>query len=60
MSLQNVGQVHVALVSSEVYFSPQKHSLGLLEEQKAWLEADLKAVNHTATPFVILGIHQPF
>ena len=56
----NVGLIHVALVSSEVYFSLQPHSAGLMLEQAEWLEADLKAVDRTATPFVILGLHQPF
>jgi hypothetical protein len=57
---QDVGLVHIVLVSSEVYFSVQKHSAGLMEEQKAWLEADLKAVDRSVTPFVVLGLHQPF
>ncbi len=56
----NVGGLHVALVSSEVYFSVQPHSAGLAVEQAAWLEADLKAVDRAATPFVALGLHQPF
>jgi hypothetical protein len=56
----NVGLIHVALVSSEVYFSLQPHSAGLAVEQAVWLEADLKAVDRAATPFVVLGLHQPF
>ena len=56
----NLGLIHVALVSSEVYFSVQPHSAGLAAEQEAWLAADLKAVNRSQTPWVILGLHQPF
>jgi len=56
----NIGLLHVALVSSEVYFSVQPHSVGLMLEQAEWLEADLKAVDRAATPFVVLGLHQPF
>jgi hypothetical protein len=56
----NVGQLHVALVSSEVFFSAQPHSLGLIVQQSEWLEADLKAVDRSVTPFVMLGLHQPF
>jgi hypothetical protein len=58
--LQNVGRVHVTMVSSEVYFSVQPHSSGLAVEQKAWLAKDLAAVNRSSTPFVVLGLHQPF
>ena len=56
----NVGLIHAIMVSSEVYFSAQPHSLGLLLQQKAWLEADLAAVDRSVTPWVILGLHQPF
>ncbi len=56
----NMGLIHVVLVSSEVYFSVQPHSAGLMLEQAEWLEADLKAVDRAATPFVVLGLHQPF
>ncbi len=56
----NIGQLHVVLVSSEVYFSVQPHSAGLAFEQAVWLEADLKAVDRAVTPFVALGLHQPF
>jgi hypothetical protein len=56
----NIGMLHVVLVSSEVFFSVQPHSAGLLLEQSEWLEADLKAVDRSATPFVALGLHQPF
>jgi hypothetical protein len=56
----NVGQLHVALVSSEVYFSVQPHSAGLIVQQSEWLAADLKAVDRSVTPFVMLGLHQPF
>jgi len=52
--------VHVTLVSSEVYFSVQPHSAGLAAEQKAWLARDLAAVNRSVTPFIVLGLHQPF
>ena len=50
----------MTLVSSEVYFSAQPHSAGLMVEQKAWLKQDLAAVNRSETPFVVLGLHQPF
>lgn len=56
----NVGLVHVVLVSSEVYMSVQPHSAGLAIEQAVWLEKDLAAVDRAATPFVVLGLHQPF
>lgn len=52
----NVGMLHVALVSSEVFFSVQPHSAGLIIEQSEWLEADLKAVDRSVTPFVMLGL----
>jgi hypothetical protein len=56
----NIGYIHVVLVSSEVYFSLQKHSGLIAVEQAEFLEADLKAVDRTVTPFVVLGLHQPF
>ena len=56
----NVGLVHYALVSSEVYMDVGPHSALLAIEQAQWLEADLAAVNRTETPFVALGLHQPF
>jgi hypothetical protein len=56
----NVGPLHVVLVSSEVYFSDQPHSSGLATEQVTWLAADLAAVDRAVTPWVILGLHQPF
>lgn len=56
----DAGLLHVVMVSSEVYFSVQPHSLGLAQEQATWLAADLAAVNRNATPFVVLGLHQPF
>jgi len=56
----DVGLMHVAMVSSEVYFSVQPHSAGLAIEQAMWLESDLKAVDRAVTPFVVLGLHQPF
>ena len=55
----NIGYIHVVLVSSEVYFSLQKHSGLIAVEQAEFLEADLKAVDRTVTPFVVLGLHQP-
>ncbi len=56
----NVGYLHMIMVSSEVFFSVQPHSAGLLIEQSEWLTADLKAVDRSVTPFVALGLHQPF
>lgn len=56
----NLGIIHIILLSSEVYFSKQPHSSGLLTEQAAWLAADLTKVDRNVTPFVILGLHQPF
>jgi hypothetical protein len=56
----NSGLIHFALVSSEVYMSVQPHSAGLAIEQAEWLERDLARVNRTQTPFVALGLHQPF
>ena len=56
----NAGLIHFALVSSEVYMSVQPHSAGLAIEQGAWLTRDLAAVNRSVTPFVALGLHQPF
>ena len=56
----NAGLVHIVMVSSEVYFSIQPHSAFLAKEQQDWLAADLAAVNRSVTPFVILGLHQPF
>jgi len=56
----NAGYLHVILVSSEVFFTFQPHSAGLLLEQSQWLERDLEGVNRSVTPFVALGLHQPF
>ena len=56
----NLGLIHFALVSSEVYMSVQPHSAFLAIEQAQWLERDLAAVNRSVTPFVVLGLHQPF
>ena len=56
----NVGLIHFVMVSSEVYMSVQPHSAGLAFEQAEWLERDLAAVDRAATPFVALGLHQPF
>lgn len=54
------GLVHFVLVSSEVYMSVQAHSAGLAIEQAEWLERDLAAVDRSVTPWVALGLHQPF
>ena len=56
----NAGLIHFALVSSEVYMDVGAHSALLAIEQAEWLERDLAAVNRSATPFVALGLHQPF
>jgi hypothetical protein len=56
----SVGLIHFAFVNSESYFTPQPHGLGLLREQRAWLEADLAAVDRSVTPWVVIGLHQPF
>ena len=56
----NLGLIHFILVSSEVYMSVQPHSAGLALEQGEWLQRDLAAVNRSVTPFVALGLHQPF
>lgn len=55
----NVGLVHVVMFSSEALFSVGAYSLLLLPEMFAWVEADLKAVNRTATPWIITSAHQP-
>jgi hypothetical protein len=55
----NVGLVHVIMFSSEVFFTVGEYSLLLLPEQFAWVEADLKAVDRSITPWVITMAHQP-
>jgi hypothetical protein len=56
----NVGLTHFAFVNSEAYFVPTPHGLGLLREQRAWLASDLAAVDRDRTPWLVLGLHQPF
>lgn len=48
----SVGPVHVVMLSSEHNPSPGA-------PMGDWLAADLAAVNHTVTPWIILGIHRP-
>jgi hypothetical protein len=55
----NVGPVHVVMLSSEMYFYVSGHGMALLPQQYAWLEADLAAVNRTATPWIITMAHRP-
>lgn len=52
----NIGLVHVAMVDTDAYiYAPV---FPLLAPQYAWLEQDLKAVNRSATPWLILIGHR--
>jgi len=55
----NVGQVHVIMFQSEAFFSVGEFSLLLLPEMYNFVEADLKAVDRAATPWIITMAHQP-
>jgi len=46
------GNVHIIQFSSE-------HDYTAGSDQRAWLEADLQAVDRTKTPFVIITAHRP-
>lgn len=46
------GNIHIVQFSSE-------HDFTEGSEQRAWLEADLHAVDRTVTPFVIVTAHRP-
>lgn len=48
----SVGPVHVVMLSSE-------HNPTEGAPMGDWLAADLAAVNHTVTPWTIVGIHRP-
>lgn len=48
----NYGNVHFTFMSSE-------HDSNPGSEQHAWLEADLKSVDRTVTPFVVFSGHRP-
>jgi len=55
----NVGLVHVVMFNSEAFFTVGEYSLLLLPEMYAFVEADLKAVDRTITPWIITMAHQP-
>jgi acid phosphatase type 7 len=55
----DVGPLHYVLFDSELFFYGSGHGLFLLPEAYAWLEADLAAINRTATPWVAVGAHRP-
>ena len=55
----DVGLVHVIMFSSEAFFNVGEHSLLMLPDQFAFVEADLKAVDRSVTPWVISMAHQP-
>ena len=46
------GNIHIVQFSSE-------HDFTEGSEQRAWLEADLRSVDRTETPFVIVTAHRP-
>ena len=48
----DMGPVHTAVVSSE-------HDLAPGSPQHEWLQTDLKAVNRTLTPWLIVESHRP-
>lgn len=60
----NVGLIHFVLISSEVYhmdaFVTADGIAINAPAQKAWLQADLAAVDRVATPWVIALYHRPF
>jgi hypothetical protein len=47
------GPIHFLQFSSEHDFAPGS-------EQYAWILQDLKSVNRSVTPWVIVGFHRPF
>jgi hypothetical protein len=49
----DIGLVHLVGMSSEHYFNRDS-------EQYLWLEDDLKKVNRSLTPWIILNCHRPF
>lgn len=55
----DVGPVHLVSFSTEVYFWPE--SRGLVEAQRAWLEADLRRANanRASRPWVVTMGHRP-
>jgi len=55
----NVGLVHVVMFSSEAFFNVGAHSLLMLPDQFAFVEADLQAVDRSVTPWIITMAHQP-
>jgi acid phosphatase type 7 len=48
----DVGSVHFALLSSE-------HDYTAGSAQRAWIAADLAAVDRATTPWVVVGLHRP-
>ncbi|KAI7845277.1 hypothetical protein COHA_001120 [Chlorella ohadii] len=55
-----------ALECAPALFQPHTHPFNFAEhlfergsEQRAWIEADLKAVNRSRTPWVVVGGHRP-
>eukprot|EP00164_Ancoracysta_twista_P016898 GFYU01028567.1.p1 GENE.GFYU01028567.1~~GFYU01028567.1.p1 ORF type:complete len:355 (+),score=133.72 GFYU01028567.1:160-1065(+) len=48
----NYGNVHVIMMSTE-------HDFTKGSKQNQWLEADLKAVDRSVTPWVVVGGHRP-
>jgi len=56
----SLGNVHVAMISSEVYFYVGAHSMAMLPEQFAWLEKDLASVDRSVHPWTVLMLHRPF
>ena len=63
----NTGLIHWVFLSSEVYHMdafpialPTGPLLISAPAQKAWLQADLAAVDRAATPWVVAVFHRPF
>jgi hypothetical protein len=53
----SVGLLHLVVLDFNVYYGLETDTIR--EEQLAWLEADLAAVDRAATPWVLLVAHMP-
>ena len=52
----NIGQLHLIVLDSTPYFDMPGSDKA---QQREWLEADLKQVNRTRTPWILMTAHHP-
>lgn len=57
----DIGQIHVAVYNTEVFFWPESYQTTHMAAMYTWLEADLKAANahRESVPWIIVIGHRP-